>query len=87
MDKEVRRLAAAVVERAIIDFCKADDEDICIVTSDILNGGLTFWLECLDLVVTPEEILTKAKKVKREKEKPHLTKPKKNGKIKEEHSF
>ena len=84
MDKGVRRLAAAVVERAIIDFCKADDEDICIVTSDILNGGLTFWLECLDLVVTPEEVLAKAKKVKKEKEKVRLTKGKKNGKIKVE---
>jgi hypothetical protein len=84
LDKEVRRLAAAVVERAIIDFCKADDEDICIVTSDILNGGLTFWLECLDLVVTPEEILAKAKKAKKEKEMARLTKGKKNGKIKAE---
>ena len=84
MDKGVRRLAAAVVERAIIDFCKADDEDICIVTSDILNGGLAFWLECLDLVVTPEELLAKAKKVKKEKEMARLTKGKKNGKIKVE---
>lgn len=81
MDKGVRRLAAAVVERAIIDFCKADDEDICIVASDILNGGLTFWLECLDLVIPPEELLSKAKK---EKEKARLTKGKKNGKIKAE---
>lgn len=84
MDKGVRRLAAAVVERAIIDFCKADDKDICIVTSDILNGGLTFWLECLDLIVTPEELLAKAKKVKKEKEMARLTKGKKNGKIKAE---
>ena len=84
MGKEVRRLAAAVVERATIDFCKANDEDICIVTSDILNGGLTFWLECLDLAVTPEEVLSKAKKVKKEKEMARLTKGKKNGKIKTE---
>ena len=84
MDKEVRMLAAAVVKRATIDFCKANDEDICIVTSDILNGGLTFWLECLDLAVTPEEVLSKAKKVKKEKEMARLTKGKKNGKIKTE---
>jgi hypothetical protein len=87
LDREIRRLASAVVERAIIDMYKVVDEDICFVEYDILNGGLNFWLEILDLSITPDEILKKARRYRKEKQAANLTKSKKSGKIKLEHSF
>ena len=65
LDRNIKKLAAAVVERAIIDLNKTKDEDICLVESDIMNGGLTFWLEVLDLEMPPADIIKRAKALKK----------------------